>query len=56
MAKDKVETSFHLSKEVIEALKIKAVKEGKRFSRIAEEGLRQYMGLPPIKPPKKSKS
>jgi len=40
MAKDKVETSFHLSKEVIEALKIKAVKEGKRFSRIAEEGLR----------------
>ena len=40
MAKDTVETSFHLSKEVIEALKIKAAKEGKRFTRIVEEGLR----------------
>jgi hypothetical protein len=56
-----IESTFHLSEEVVRALKLRAVNENKKFSRVAEEGLRQYLGLPNItkiqkkeKPTKKS--
>ncbi|MGA9151119.1 MAG: hypothetical protein WBZ36_11120 [Candidatus Nitrosopolaris sp.] len=39
-----IESTFHLSEEVVKALKLKAVNENKKFSRVAEEGLRQYLG------------
>ncbi|MGA9154978.1 MAG: hypothetical protein WBZ36_30715 [Candidatus Nitrosopolaris sp.] len=41
-----IESTFHLSEEVVRALKLRAVNENKKFSRVAEEGLRQYLGLP----------
>jgi hypothetical protein len=31
---------------VMKALKMKAVQENKRFSKVAEDALRQYLGLP----------
>ena len=33
---DKVEVTFHLTHEVVKALKLKAVQEEKRFSKVAE--------------------
>jgi hypothetical protein len=44
-----VEVSFHLSHEVVKALKLRAVEEEKKFSKVAEAGLRQYLGLKELK-------
>ena len=41
-----VEATFHIPEDVMRALKMKAVQENKRFSRIAEDALRQYLELP----------
>ena len=45
-AKGFVEATFHIPEDVMKALKMKAVQENKRFSRIAEDALRQYLELP----------
>jgi hypothetical protein len=45
-AKGFVEATFHIPEDVMRALKMKAVQENKRFSKIAEDALRQYLGLP----------
>jgi hypothetical protein len=41
-----VETTFHILEDVMRALKMKAVQENKRFSKVAEDALRQYLRLP----------
>ncbi len=41
----KVETTLYLSDEVATALKIKAVKEKRKYSDVADELLRQSLGL-----------
>lgn len=43
---DNIEVSFHLSRELVKALKMKAIQEEIKFSKVAETGLRQYLGLP----------
>lgn len=40
-----VEATFHIPEDVMMALKMKAVQEKKRFSKVAEEALIQYLGL-----------
>jgi hypothetical protein len=47
-----VEATFHIPEDVMKALKMRAVEDNKRFSRVAEDALRQYLRLP--KAPKKS--
>ena len=41
-----VEATFHIPEDVMKALKMKAVQENKRFSKVAEGALRQYLELP----------
>jgi hypothetical protein len=41
-----VEATFHIPEDVMRALKMKAVQENKRFSKVAEHALRQYLRLP----------
>lgn len=41
----KIETTLYLSDEVVTALKIKAVKEKRKYSDVADELLRQSLGL-----------
>ena len=45
-AKGFVEATFHIPKDVMIALKMKAVQENKRFSKVTEDALRQYLRLP----------
>ena len=45
-AKGFVEATFHIPEDVMKVLKIKAVQENKRFSKVAEDALRQYLGFP----------
>ena len=45
-AKGFVEATFHIPEDVMKALKMKAVQENKRFSKVAEDALRQYLELP----------
>jgi hypothetical protein len=45
-AKGFVEATFHIPEDVMRALKMKAVQENKRFSKVAEDALRQYLELP----------
>ena len=40
------EATFHIPEDVMRALKMKAVQENKRFSKVAEDALRQYLGFP----------
>jgi hypothetical protein len=40
-----VEASFHIPEDVMKALKMRAVQDNKRFSKVAEDALRQYLGL-----------
>ena len=42
-AKGFVEATFHIPEDVMKALKMKAVQENKRFSKVAEDALRQYL-------------
>jgi hypothetical protein len=46
---DNTEVTFHLSRELVKALKTKAVQEEKKFSKVAEAGLRQYLGMKELK-------
>jgi hypothetical protein len=41
-----VEATFHIPEDVMRALKMKAVQDNKRFSKVAEDALRQYLELP----------
>jgi hypothetical protein len=41
-----VEATFHIPEDVMKTLKMRAVQENKRFSKVAEDALRQYLGLP----------
>jgi len=41
-----VEATFHIPEDVMRALKMRVVQDNKRFSRVAEDGLRQYLELP----------
>jgi hypothetical protein len=45
-AKGFVEATFHIPEDVMRVLKMKAVQEKKRFSKVAEDALRQYLELP----------
>jgi hypothetical protein len=45
----KVETTLYLSDELSTALKIKAVQEKRRYSDVAEDLLRQSLGLKEMK-------
>ena len=45
-AKGFVEATFHIPEDVMKALKMKAVQDNKRFSKVAEDALRQYLELP----------
>jgi len=45
-AEGSVEATFHIPEDVMKALKMKAVQENKRFSKVAEDALRQYLKLP----------
>ncbi|HYV52935.1 MAG TPA: hypothetical protein VE971_06535 [Candidatus Eisenbacteria bacterium] len=40
------EATFHIPEDVMRALKMKAVQENKRFSKVAEDALGQYLGFP----------
>jgi plasmid stability protein len=51
----KSETTFYLRDDVIEALKIKAVKEKRKYSDVAEELLRKGLDLPKVEVKKKPK-
>ena len=53
-AKGFVEATFHIPEDVMKALKMRAVQDNKRFSKVAEDALRQYLGLPKekVKKPK----
>jgi hypothetical protein len=44
-AEGSVEATFHIPEDVMIALKMKAVQENKRFSKVAEDALRQYLGF-----------
>jgi uncharacterized protein YyaL (SSP411 family) len=46
----KVETTFYLTDELVTALKIKAVKEKRKYSDVADELLRQGLELPKVEP------
>jgi len=50
----KTETTLYLSHELSMALKMKAVKEKRRYSDVAEDLLRQSLGLKEIKREKKA--
>jgi hypothetical protein len=52
----KIETTFHLSDEVVTALKMKAVQEKRRFSEVVEDALREYLSLGKLKKEKKQKT
>ena len=54
-AKGFVEATFHIPEDVIRALKMKAVRENKRFSKVAEDALRQYLRLPNVESATKKK-
>ncbi len=41
-----VEATLHIPEDVMRALKMKAVQENKRFSKVAEDAFRQYLRLP----------
>jgi hypothetical protein len=45
-AKGFVEATFHIPEDVMRSLKMKAVQVNKRFSKVAEDALRQYLELP----------
>ena len=45
-AKGFVEATFHIPEEVTKAMKMKAVQENKRLSKVVEDALRQYLRLP----------
>jgi tartrate dehydratase alpha subunit/fumarate hydratase class I-like protein len=45
-AKGFVEATFHIPEDVMKALKMKAVQENKRFSKVAEDAFRQYLRFP----------
>jgi hypothetical protein len=45
-AEGSVEATFHIPEDVMRALKMRAVQENKRFSKVAEDALRQYLKLP----------
>ena len=45
-AEGSVEATFHIPDYIMTALKMRAVQEKKRFSKIAEEALIQYLDLP----------
>jgi hypothetical protein len=45
-AKGFVEATFHIPADVMRALKMKAVQDNKRFSKVAEDALGQYLRLP----------
>jgi len=49
----KIETTLYLSDELSTALKMKAVQEKRRYSDVAEELLRQSLGLKEIKKEKR---
>ena len=51
----KSETTFYLTDDVITALKIKAVKEKRKYSDVADELLRKGLDLPKAEPPIKKK-
>jgi len=51
----KTETTLYLSDELSMALKIKAVQEKRRYSDVAEDLLRQSLGLKEIKREKEKK-
>ena len=53
-AEGSVEATFHIPEDVMKALKMKAVQDNKRFSKVAEDALRQYLELPKekVKKPK----
>jgi hypothetical protein len=42
-AKGFVEATFHIPEDLMRALKVKAVQDNKRFSKVAEDALRQYL-------------
>jgi hypothetical protein len=44
-AKGFVEATFHIPEDVMKALKMRAVEDNKRFSKVAEDALRQYLGI-----------
>ena len=50
----KTETTLYLSDELSMALKMKAVQEKRRYSDVAEDLLRQSLGLKEIKREKKT--
>ena len=50
----KTETTLYLSDELSMALKMKAVQEKRRYSDVAEDLLRQSLGLKEIKREKKA--
>jgi hypothetical protein len=41
-----VEATFHIPENVMKALKMRAVQDNMRFSKVAEDAFRQYLGLP----------
>jgi hypothetical protein len=41
-----VEATFHIPEDLMRALKMRAVQNNKRFSKVAEDALRQYLGFP----------
>jgi hypothetical protein len=41
-----IEATFHIPEDVTRALKMKAVQENKRFSKVADDALGQYLRLP----------
>jgi hypothetical protein len=45
-AKGFVEATFHIPEDVMKALKMRAVQDNKRFSKVAEDALRQYLRFP----------
>jgi hypothetical protein len=51
----KSETTFYLTDDVITALKIKAVKEKRKYSDVADELLRKGLDLPKAEPTVKKK-
>jgi hypothetical protein len=48
-AEGSVEATFHIPEDVMKALKMRAVQENKRFSKVAEDAIRQYLELPKVK-------
>jgi hypothetical protein len=48
-AEGSVEATFHIPEDVMKALKMRAVQENERFSKVAEDAIRQYLELPKVK-------